>query len=101
MKEISRRRTRLRASSVRSALILSATGSASPGRVLPFRGGHEKSSKNCHLRTIGCILALSWRPKRKCRFMTVRPRRYSYNSSSGGIKCHFVNNSSRQRARVA
>jgi len=66
-----------------------------------FYGGHEKSSKNCHLRTVGCILALSWRPKRKCRFMTVKPRKYSYYSSRRGIKCRLVNNSSRQRARVA
>ena len=40
----------------------------------------KKSNKNCHQRAVGSILALSGRAKRKCRFMTVQARRYSYNS---------------------
>jgi hypothetical protein len=37
-------------------------------------------NKNCHQKTVGSILALSGKAKRKCRFITVRARRYSYNS---------------------
>jgi hypothetical protein len=38
---------------------------------MPGGGRLKESNKNCHQRTVGCILALSGRAKRKCRFMTV------------------------------